>query len=243
MTVLQDEWGGSVRELLNGGKNARTIYELLTATRDTSDGEGEKRKQKIFHGMGPKVARLMIARQVAAGICDPSGLSELGPPIDVHGLVLSFGAGVMVFDRYQIESSSTVVSALHAVWSEVCAEHELDIVALSQAMWLWGRQMCRPLRCNHCPLYNKDHDHQAPWPKHKRKPVCFGRISSGGYYEQKGPKRINPYVVEPQPILPFRDLPELQTPGIKVTNEDRQVLSIVLGKSGTTLALPGAFEP
>ncbi len=181
-------WNGSVVDLLNGSKSAQEVYSLLTSTREVN---GERRKR--FPGLGDKVARMLIIRSAKSGICHPSDLATIGIPVDVHALVLSAGNGVISLPGS--ERASTAVRALHALWSEVVTEHNLDPTELYEAIWLWGRRMCRSIRCKSCPLAGKG--------------GCIGRISTGGYYNNEGPKVVTTsYVIEPQDELPF----EMYTP-------------------------------
>lgn len=183
-------WDSSVTALLNGSKSAQEVLAILTST-SVVNGETKKR----FPGLGEKVARMLIIRAAKSGICHPSDLPAIGIPVDVHALVLSAGNGVISLPGQ--ERASTAVRALHVLWAEVILEHGLDPTELYEAIWLWGRRMCRPVRCKSCPLAGKG--------------GCIGRISTGGYYSNEGPKIVTTsFVLDSQEELPLEYyVPEL----------------------------------
>jgi hypothetical protein len=181
--ALAEEWNGSALELYQSGKTAKELLVYLLSTRNGELLTKEERKK--FPGFGNKTSRVLIARIANSGLAPVEGLCEIGPPMDIHATLLSVSCGAL-----NLEGSTpvgSVVNALHALWQEVSAKHELDVVRLYEALWMWGRRMCRQAECRHCPL----------WVKGKRTrrnvPRCIGRIASTSYYGgEHGVRRIDP---------------------------------------------------
>lgn len=97
--------------------------------------------------------------------------------------MLSVGTRVIdLFDKEFSYTASSVINALHALWAEACVRFNIDVLKLYEALWLWGRGMCRIVNCRNCPLWKK-----------KRGLRCEGRVSTRDYYgDNRGVQRIYP---------------------------------------------------
>jgi hypothetical protein len=232
---LAEEWDGSALKFFREGGSAKEMLATLLSTENGTLLVNERRKR--YPGFGQKTARVLLARVANAGLAEVRGLCEVGPPVDIHATLLSVGCGLIGLDGPT--PAGTVINALHALWQETSDRHELEVVRLYEAIWMWGRRMCRKANCRHCPMW------VSGGKQGRGTPSCLGRIATTSYYGgDRGVRRIDPTTmvdVGVQLELQLGLIPEAAGSGLYEPDYPLQILmaQLMRPENNPQMSLPG----
>ena len=163
---------------------------------DCSAEEAYRRLIADFRGFGPKVSKLFLGRLRRSGLARHLDTTAIGMAVDRHVVRETVSWGLLPGVVSEV-GYDPVVRAADALWKMICQKADLPPEEVHQACWTLGSSLCKPVRCDICPLW---------------KNACIGKLSMRGYNDRQrrtiDPTNIvRPGVPDPEQLQLFDPAP------------------------------------